>query len=458
MVVMSSLRDFSPDRLIARLPKVGAGAAGASHDPGGGWVAEMPPAPRALLEAAWAALASSITVVVVALVGWLAGASGSGSGWVAVMFGFDMWLFIQGVPLRVNGETVSLIPWLFALLPLGSLLWAARRLSPLLPRQQPDDRTRIGTRRDVAIVGGTFVGGYTVIAMLVALIARTEAISSSLVWAPIGPAALASLAFVWALRRRFGAGTLELFPRLAWHWRVDVPEWLRTVVRPALIGVVVLFTVGAAMTVAMIAVNLDRIGVVNSYVDPGIVGGGLFTLGQAAYLPTMATWAVGFMSGPGFSIGEGTLVSWGSAQIGPLPLVPVLGALPDPGVLPTWTYATVLVPIVVGAGVAWWGLRRVSALDRRTREDGAPRLDGWRSRIVVAASAPAITGIVTALTCALAGGALGGQRLAHVGVNSFVVGAALMLELLLGAAVALGLSQLTRARLTKVPQSEPVSR
>lgn len=423
-----------------------------SEAPAEGWLADLPPAPRAVVEAGWAALVSSLVVLVVVLIGWLAGASGSGSGWAAVLFGFDLWLFIQGVPLRVNGESVSLIPWLFALLPLASLGWAARRVVPLLRTSPSDQRVRAGMRRDVAVVGGAFVGGYAAIALILALIARTEAVSSSVLLAPFGPAALAALAFVWALRRRFGADTVDLFPRFAWHWRVDVPGWLRAVVRPALAGVAALLVVGAVMAVAMVAVNLDRVGVVNSYVDPRLVGGTVFALGQAAYLPTAATWAVGFMSGPGFSIGEGTLISWGSAQIGPLPLVPVLGALPDPGALPTWTFVTVLVPVLVGAAVAW---RSLGIVGSRRDDAGEPLISaGWRARLVVAASAPALTGVVTALLCAFAGGSLGGQRLSHVGVNSFVVGAALVLELLLGAAVALGVSQLTRARVTRVPDPE----
>lgn len=445
MGAMASLRELT-DRMLARLPRGKAGGIGLPGEPEDGWLTELPPGPRALVEAGWAALVSSIVVVVGVLIGWLAGAAGSGSGWAALLFGFDMWLFIQGVPLRVNGETISLIPWLFAVLPLASLAWASLRVVPLLEHSPSDDRTRAGTRRDVAIVGGAFVGGYALIATLLALVARTGAVASTVWFAPFGPAALAALAFTWALRRRFGADTLDLFPRLAWHWRVDVPEAVRRVVRPALAGVVALFAVGLVMAVAMIAVNLDRIGVVNSYVDPGIVGGSLFTLGQAAYLPTAASWAVGFMSGPGFSIGEGTLVSWGSAQIGPLPLVPVLGALPDPGDLPAWTFLTVLVPVLVGAVVAWRSLRLAPA---EVAEGDRP---GWRSKVITAASAPAITGVVTALLCAMAGGSLGGQRLAHVGVNGFVVGAALVLELLLGAAIALGISQLTKARLTKVPE------
>ena len=475
---MSSLRNLSPNRLLSRFSGGGrasgssasSGSARSNRSPASsepsasgrapdeGWLTDFPPAPRALVEAGWAAAVSSVAVVVVVLVGWLAGAAGSGSGWAAVAFGFDMWLFIQGVPLRVNGESVSLIPWLFAILPAAALMWAARRVVPLLDPSVADTRTRAGMRRDVAAVGGAFVGGYAAIALVVALIARTQEWSSSVLLAPFGPAALAVLAFVWALRARFGAQALELFPRLVWHWRVDVPEWFRRIIRPALTGAAVLVAVGGAAVLAMVVLNLDRVAVVNSYVDPGVVGGTLFTLGQAAYLPSAATWAVGFMSGPGFSIGEGTLVSWGTAEIGPLPLIPMLGALPDPGDLPAWTYATVLVPVVVGAGVAWWSLRRVPQQSSGQSDDAGADAAGWRPRATVAAAGPALTGIVTAVLCAFAGGSLGGQRLDHVGVNSFVVGAALVLELLLGAVLALGISQLTRARLTRVPEpAEPTT-
>ncbi len=451
MVLMSPL-----NRFIQRLRTVidqrmpGRDLSSFLADPA--WLTRLPLGLRAVLQAVWAALISGLVVQLVVLVGWLAGAAGNGSGWAAFAFGLDLWLFIQGVPLRIAGETVSLVPWLLVVVPLAGLSWPARRLVAELPPTAGDDRPVAGMRRDVAFTFCPFVGGYALTAVLVALIASSEATSSVPLLAPFGPAVLAAGTYLRALRAHLGTRARSAFPRLAWHWNVDVPACARVCLRPALVGTGVLFGAGAVLVLGMVVAGFPRISVIASYVDPGAVGGVLLALLQFGYLPAGAAWAVGFFAGPGFSAGQDTLVSWGNAQLGPLPLIPVLGALPDPGELPQWTYGTAAIPVLAGALVAWLSLRTWL----RAQEEPAARTVRMLSAVAVISAV--LTGVLTAVACALCSGSLGGQRLAHVGVNPFLTGGALVAELLLGAVLALAVTLLSRARITRAgAAAQPVS-
>ena len=51
-------------------------------------------------------------------------------------------------------------------------------------------------------------------------------------------------------------------------------------------------------------------------------------LAQLLYLPTVQTWALAWILGPGFQQGTGTIRSLTQVKTGPIPAVPILGALP----------------------------------------------------------------------------------------------------------------------------------
>ena len=59
------------------------------------------------------------------------------------------------------------------------------------------------------------------------------------------------------------------------------------------------------------------------------LGAGLLIwLAQLLYLPTVQTWALAWILGPGFQQGTGTIRSLTEVKTGPIPAVPILGALP----------------------------------------------------------------------------------------------------------------------------------
>jgi hypothetical protein len=154
----------------------------------------------------------------------------------------------------------------------------------------------------------------------------------------------------------------------------------------------------------------------------------VLSLGQVTVLPNVALWAASWMAGPGFGFGEGSAITWAHSNPGLLPLIPGLGALPDPGPLPAGLWLSVLVPVAAGALVGWRALREVA------------RLSAFRVKATTAASACVVAALVLTLASALAGGSLGAGRLGWVGAPTLTFGAAVLAELVLGAAVVVGLS------------------
>ena len=55
----------------------------------------------------------------------------------------------------------------------------------------------------------------------------------------------------------------------------------------------------------------------------------LLLLVQLAYVPNAIVWSICYTLGPGFAFGAGTVVAPTGSALGPLPLLPMLAALPD---------------------------------------------------------------------------------------------------------------------------------
>lgn len=108
-----------------------------------------------------------------------------------------------------------------------------------------------------------------------------------------------------------------------------VPGWVVSGVRAGwqmfmLFGVVTLILVLVQVFSHFTAVNkiYDLYGV-------SLGAGALIWLAQLLYLPTVQTWALAWILGPGFQQGTGTIRSLTQVKAGPIPAVPILGALPN---------------------------------------------------------------------------------------------------------------------------------
>jgi len=191
---------------------------------------------------------------------------------------------------------------------------------------------------------------------------------------------------------------------------------------------------GLLLALGVVVLHLERIGRLYDALGAGVVGGVVGGLAQLALLPNLGVWALAWMAGPGFGIGDGSHITWTTSDPGLLPLVPVLGALPDPGPLPSWLWLAVLVPVAIGVLVGWRSLRAVS------------RLSTWQIKAETSATACGLCAVALTVAVWLSSGSAGADRHAHVGANPWAVGAALLGELLLGAALTVAGSHLRSQR------------
>jgi hypothetical protein len=138
-------------------------------------------------------------------------------------------------------------------------------------------------------------------------------------------------------------------------------------------------------------------------------------------LPNLGLWAVSFLAGTGFSAVEGASATWTGSRTSLLPMIPVLGALPEPGAFPGIVPAVVLLPVLVGVLVGWRALRSVARLST-----ARTKLTAVGVAVLMAA------GSVGALDL-LGGGSLGVARLSNIGAPAGAMTLALLVELSLGA-------------------------
>ena len=89
-------------------------------------------------------------------------------------------------------------------------------------------------------------------------------------------------------------------------------------------------------------------------IQPGIMGGILFTILQLLYLPNFALAGLSYFFGPGFSLGLGTLVSPITLDLNSLPAIPLLGSLP------TTEYPLLLIALMVPVLIVALNQLRVS--------------------------------------------------------------------------------------------------
>jgi hypothetical protein len=387
---------------------------------------------RSAVAGASAALVSMLTIALPALLAWVASPQ-STVGWPrALSVGSCVWLLANGVQLSSGPAAISLMPLLLTTIPLAIATIAARRVL----MQLGDERLRRwgGLRRDVAEAGVVFASSYAAVGLVVALATIGHPLHASALGAVAGTAILGAASVLIALALEFRSKIGSVAPGLSGWLEARVPIHVRRAIRPGLWGALAIFGAGLALTLLMIVMHLGRISRLNDALGADPVGMVLLSLGQLTVLPNIGLWAASWLAGPGFGLGQGTAITWSHSDPGLLPLIPGLGAVPAPGPLPAGLWLSVMVPVAAGALVGWRALRVVA------------RLSSWRAKAETAASACLIAALVLTLASSLAGGSLGAARLSGLGAPSLVFGATVLGELLIGAAVFVGLSHLRVSR------------
>jgi hypothetical protein len=156
-----------------------------------------------------------------------------------------------------------------------------------------------------------------------------------------------------------------------------------------------------------------------------VLGGIALTAGQFAFVPNVVIWVGSWFAGPGFALGVGSQISPLGTSVGPLPAIPLLGALPA-GEL-SFGYVGLVVPIVA----AFLAATAVRPALVRAVGDGS-RLT-WSAFVAVAGGAAG--GLLFGLLAAASAGALGPGRFSQVGPDPLAVGLASALEFAIGLAL-----------------------
>jgi hypothetical protein len=382
-----------------------------------------------------AALVSMLTIALPALLAWVASSESTVDWTRALSVGSCVWLLANGAHLSAGPATVSLMPLLLTAFVLVVATIAARRIVVQLGDGRPRRFKRWGgLRRDVADAAIAFVSSFAAVGLVTALATVGQPLRASVWGSVMGTAVVGAVSMLAAVALEFRGDIGSVAPDLTSALEARLSIHVRRAIRPGVWGALAIFGAGLALSLVEVVMHLDRIGRLYDTLGADPVGIGVLSVGQVMFLPNVALWAASWMAGPGFGFGAGSAITWSHSNPGLLPLIPGLGALPDPGPLPAHLWLTVLVPVAAGALVGWRALREVA------------RLSAWQVKARVAGAACMVSGVVLTLASALAGGSLGAVRLAWVGAPSLVFGAAVLGQLLLGAAVVVGISHLRTTR------------
>nr|WP_246211083.1 DUF6350 family protein [Phytoactinopolyspora alkaliphila] len=346
----------------------------------------------AVLASGWVLVATLALGVLPAVAVWIS--DGADSALTdPLRFGARIWLVAHRIGLDVDGADFVFAPLgmtvVVMLLMYRSARWAAHQAGTATPRA-------------IAAVIVPAVVVYGAGASLLATFATAGDVSSS-------PLTAGAVAAAWALAG-FSLGVLhETGFDEVWLARLS-PE-----VRAALAGggvaIAGLVLVGAALTVAASVLNAGQIGMLADALDAGSLGTSVLAAGSAAVMPNVIVWAAGFSLGPGFAVGAETVVAPSGVELGMLPAVPVLGALPAevPG---TFAWLVLAGPVAVGVLAGLLVYRRL-----------AQHQEPLSTMVLAAGGAGAAAAIGMSVLVTLSSGSIGAARLSQVGSVAWEVAA-----------------------------------
>jgi len=354
----------------------------------------------AVLGGAAAAASTLVVCLAVGVVGWFltdAGAHGSPSG--ALRVGALGWLMGHGSGVRIDGVAITAVPLGITLLAAWAVWRVGQRVGDSVSGHGPGADAIADGERDwtVPVALALFTAGYVVTAIVTTTLAATPATDPS-----------APRVVIWSLLLCLGAGGpgIAIGSGRAAIWAAGLPP----VVRAAGLGCrrILQLWLGVAAVVFAVAFVVDFGTAANVmsqlHTDAGDVA--LLGLLSISVVPNAVAWSGAYLLGPGFTVGAGTLVTPNAVALGPLPMFPMLAALPDDGATPGWTTWLVAVPVLVGGLGAAWAQRRQPT----TR---------WEEGALRGCAGGVLAGIGFGLLAAVAGGAVGPGRMRDVGPLAF---------------------------------------
>lgn len=242
------------------------------------------------------------------------------------------------------------------------------------------------------------------------------------------PALVFGVGLVLGVLRADADRGAETHGRLA-TWVASVNPRVRAGLRAALTAgaasVMLVMLVSAVTATIVLAIGYAQVIRLYEALHTEVLGGIVLTAGQFAFVPNVVIWVASWFAGPGFALGVGSQVSPLGTAVGPLPAIPLLGALPS-GEL-SFGYLGLAVPVVA----AFLAATAVRPALVRAVGDGS-RL-AWSAFVTLVGGAAG--GVLFGVLAAASAGALGPGRFDHVGPDALAVGLASALEFAIGLAL-----------------------
>jgi len=315
-----------------------------------------------------------------------------GSAPAALQVGLHLWLSGHHVPVTLAGSPMTVAPLGVTVAIVATLAAAGGRIAR---------HALVLNWLDAAKAAGGLGGIYGAGLLLTAALAQGG-----------GSHADPFLAFVAGFVAAVLVGGLAMIrrsPQLVGELRVLVPMPVRAGAVGALAGAGAIVAGGLLLTVVSLVLHRQRLDALFALYSGGWFSTVVLALVCLALLPNAAAFGAAYLLGPGFAIGTQTMVSPMVVELGKVPALPLLAALPSPGQPPvTMAFAY---SICVVAGV----LGLAAAIRYAVRHD-----DDWRALSIDRA---ALRGVLTGLAAAVlttglilfSGGAWGDGRLSLIG-------------------------------------------
>lgn len=376
------------------LPAAERGGTGLRH--------RSPLLPVAVLGGAAAAGAVLLVCLALGVVGWFladAGAHGTPSDGLRV--GALGWLLAHGSGVHVGGVAVTMIPLGLTALCAWACWRIGHRVGDAISGHGPDaDRIADGERDwTVAVAGAAFTMGYLAVAVGTLLAASTEATA---------PSAVRVVAWSLVVCAAFGCTGIAIGSGRLAIWAAGVPAWLRAALGAGLRILGAFLLASALLFFGALIADFGTAVNVMSRLHTSAGDATVYTALTLTLVPNAVVYAGSYLLGPGFLVGAGTLVSPTLVVLGPLPMFPLLAALPDDGAAPGWAAYLIAVPPLVAAVVAARAQRR------------APTLR-WEEGALRGCVGGVFAGIMLGVLTAVSGGAAGPGRMREIGPEAIDV-------------------------------------
>ena len=321
-----------------------------------------------------------------------------------------IWLNANFVPIEISAGRVANITvpaYQFTLVPLGFsilLFWLIIRAGKKLAEQE--------------YLGFSWLGAISSYALVA--FGATATSASKLIrvqdWQGVFiPVALFSLVLFFSsvfspaeyegqLRARLRVFTQKQIDRIPWS--------IRPVISPALrAGTAVVAAMAAVSAIAisiLIAVNwVDAIKLYQG-LQLSFLGTLVISLGQLALLPNLVIYGMSWLTGVGFSLGEGSAVSPLAVELGPLPAIPMLSALPTK--IDSLAIAFVLIPLLA----AFFATLLVKPFTSELRFNYA---SATSAALALGIGVGLVAALEMVVLADLASGSIGPGRMASIGIS-----------------------------------------